>query len=53
MNSVPPFQAGDFFHSAQSRAIEQQREYDSRQLSGESMEAPLLQDQVDILPAHI
>lgn len=37
--------AGDFFHSAQSRAIEQQREYESRQLSGESMEAPLLQDQ--------
>lgn len=37
--------AGDFFHSAQSRAIEQQREFESRQLSGESMEAPLLQDQ--------
>ncbi|XP_004507485.1 V-type proton ATPase subunit a2 [Cicer arietinum] len=37
--------AGDFFHSAQSRAIEQQREYESRQLSGESMETPLLQDQ--------
>lgn len=37
--------AGDFFHSAQSRAIEQQREYESRQLGGESMEAPLLQDQ--------
>ncbi|XP_058756768.1 V-type proton ATPase subunit a3-like [Vicia villosa] len=37
--------AGDFFHSAQSRAIEQQREYESRQLSGDSMEVPLLQDQ--------
>ncbi|CAI8585325.1 unnamed protein product [Vicia faba] len=37
--------AGDFFHSAQSRAIEQQREYESRHLSGDSMEAPLLQDQ--------
>ncbi|CAK8576596.1 unnamed protein product [Lathyrus sativus] len=37
--------AGDFFHSAQSRAIEQQREYESRNLSGDSMEVPLLQDQ--------
>ncbi|KAI5388456.1 V-type proton ATPase subunit a2 isoform X2 [Lathyrus oleraceus] len=37
--------AGDFFHSAQSRAIEQQREYESRHLSGDSMEVPLLQDQ--------
>ncbi|CAJ2679343.1 unnamed protein product [Trifolium pratense] len=37
--------AGDFFHSAQSRAVEQQREYESRHLSGESMETPLLQDQ--------
>lgn len=37
--------AGDFFHSAQSRAIEQQREYESRHLSDESMETPLLQDQ--------
>ncbi|KAK2381727.1 V-type proton ATPase subunit a3 [Trifolium repens] len=37
--------AGDFFHSAQSRAIEAQREYESRHLSGESMETPLLQDQ--------
>ena len=37
--------AGEFFRSAQSRAIEQQREYESRQLGGESMETPLLQDQ--------
>ncbi|MED6175101.1 V-type proton ATPase subunit a2, variant 2 [Stylosanthes scabra] len=37
--------AGEFFQSAQSRAIEQQREYESRQLRGESMETPLLQDQ--------
>ncbi|XP_027356468.1 V-type proton ATPase subunit a3-like isoform X2 [Abrus precatorius] len=37
--------AGEFFVSAQSRAIEQQREYESRHLSGESMETPLLQDQ--------
>ncbi|XP_020214262.1 V-type proton ATPase subunit a3 [Cajanus cajan] len=37
--------AGEFFHTAQSRALEQQREYESRQLSGESMETPLLQDQ--------
>ncbi|KAL1362237.1 hypothetical protein HN51_010506 [Arachis hypogaea] len=37
--------AGEFFQSAQSRAIEQQREYESHQLSGESMETPLLQDQ--------
>nr|BAC41321.1 hypothetical protein [Lotus japonicus] len=37
--------AGEFFHSAQSGAIEQQREYESRLLSGESMETPLLQDQ--------
>ncbi|KAK7341444.1 hypothetical protein VNO80_24374 [Phaseolus coccineus] len=37
--------AGEFFRSAQSRAIEQQREYESRHLGGESMETPLLQDQ--------
>nr|CAE45587.1 vacuolar proton-ATPase subunit-like protein [Lotus japonicus] len=38
--------AGEFFHSAQSGAIEQQREYESRLLSGESMETPLLQDEL-------
>ena len=37
--------AGDFFHSAQSRALEQQREYESRNPIRESMETPLLQDQ--------
>ncbi|KAG4967031.1 hypothetical protein JHK87_032682 [Glycine soja] len=37
--------AGEFFHSAQSRALEQQREQESCHLSGESMETPLLQDQ--------
>ncbi|KAK7264257.1 hypothetical protein RJT34_31863 [Clitoria ternatea] len=37
--------AGEFFHTAQSRALEQQREYESRQLTGESMQTPLLQDQ--------
>ncbi|KAI4300056.1 hypothetical protein L6164_033474 [Bauhinia variegata] len=36
--------AGDFFHSAQSSAIEQEREYESRHLSGESVETPLLRD---------
>ncbi|KAH1224519.1 V-type proton ATPase subunit a3 [Glycine max] len=37
--------AGEFFHSAQSRALEQQREQESCHLSGESIETPLLQDQ--------
>ncbi|XP_027356155.1 V-type proton ATPase subunit a3-like isoform X2 [Abrus precatorius] len=37
--------AGEFFHSAQSHAIEHQREYESQQQSGESIETPLLQDQ--------
>ncbi|RDY01327.1 V-type proton ATPase subunit a3 [Mucuna pruriens] len=37
--------AGDFFHTVQSRAVELQREYESRHLSGESVETPLLQDQ--------
>ncbi|KAL5129941.1 V-type proton ATPase subunit a3 [Glycine soja] len=37
--------AGEFFHSAQSRALEQQREQESCHLSGESMETPLLRDQ--------
>ncbi|XP_014493981.1 V-type proton ATPase subunit a3 [Vigna radiata var. radiata] len=37
--------AGEFFHSAQSRAIEQQREFESRHLGDDSMETPLLQDQ--------
>ncbi|KAI9128016.1 hypothetical protein K1719_001009 [Acacia pycnantha] len=36
--------AGEFFHSAQNRALEQQRELESRH-SGESMQTPLLQDQ--------
>ncbi|XP_028767898.1 V-type proton ATPase subunit a2 [Neltuma alba] len=36
--------ASEFFHSAQNRALEQQREIESHQ-SGESMETPLLQDQ--------
>ncbi|BAT90966.1 V-type proton ATPase subunit a3 [Vigna angularis] len=37
--------AGEFFRSAQSRAIEQQREFESRHLGDDSMETPLLQDQ--------
>ncbi|QCD88589.1 V-type proton ATPase subunit a3 [Vigna unguiculata] len=37
--------AGEFFRSAQSRALEQQREYESRHLGDESIETPLLQDQ--------
>ncbi|KAI4297640.1 hypothetical protein L6164_037522 [Bauhinia variegata] len=37
--------AGEFFHTAQSSAIEQQRENESRQLSGEFLETPLLWDQ--------
>ena len=55
INDISPviLQAGEFFRSAQSRAIEQQREYESRQQSGESMETPLLHDQVDFLAALV
>lgn len=53
INIYSLFQAGEFFQSAQSHAIEQQREYESCHLSGESMETPLLQDQVDFSPALI
>ncbi|PON80789.1 ATPase, V0 complex, subunit 116kDa [Parasponia andersonii] len=37
--------AGEFFHSAQSSALEQQREYESRQAGEESLETPLLSEQ--------
>ncbi|GMN55745.1 hypothetical protein TIFTF001_024866 [Ficus carica] len=37
--------AGDFFHSAQSIALEQQREYGSRRTGEESLDTPLLADQ--------
>lgn len=46
--NILSFQAGEFFQSAQNRALEQQRELESRQ-GGESMETPLLQDQVCFL----
>ncbi|PON77412.1 ATPase, V0 complex, subunit 116kDa [Trema orientale] len=37
--------AGEFFHLAQSSALEQQREYESRQAGEESLETPLLSEQ--------
>ncbi|WVZ02515.1 hypothetical protein V8G54_023321 [Vigna mungo] len=43
--NIDDLEAGEFFHSAQSRAIEQQREFESRHLGDDSMETPLLQDQ--------
>lgn len=50
--NILSFQAGEFFQSAQNRALEQQRELESRQ-GGESMETPLLQDQVCFLVVPI
>ena len=40
------FQASEYFHSAYSNAIEQQREIESRQIGEESLDTPLLLDQV-------
>ncbi|KAG6572057.1 V-type proton ATPase subunit a3, partial [Cucurbita argyrosperma subsp. sororia] len=37
--------AGDFFGAAQSSAIEQQREFESRRVGGDSIEVPLLLEQ--------
>ncbi|KAJ7978504.1 V-type proton ATPase subunit a [Quillaja saponaria] len=37
--------SGEFFHSAQSSAVELQREYGSHNIGEESMETPLLQEQ--------
>ncbi|KAF3435764.1 hypothetical protein FNV43_RR22856 [Rhamnella rubrinervis] len=37
--------AGEFFHSAQTSAIEQQREYESRQVGEASLDTPLLLEQ--------
>ena len=43
---ISAFQAGEFFHSAQSSALEQQREYESRPTGEETLETPLLLEQV-------
>lgn len=43
---IMSFQAGEFFHTAQTSAIEQQREYESRQVGEASLDTPLMMEQV-------
>lgn len=46
MNFLSCFQAGEFFHSAQSNATAQQRENESHQSADGSLDSPLLLEQV-------
>jgi V-type H+-transporting ATPase subunit a len=45
---ISSFQAGEFFHSAESSARLQQREVESRQTGDDALDTPLLVDQVQI-----